>query len=197
MFEAALDVAELTSGKLLLDIGCGAGGALVIARRRGAEVAGLDASANLATIARKRLPGARIEVGETEHLQFADETFDIVISTNSFPFASDLVNALSEAKRVLRRNGTLMMLVWGRREDCELVSGTASAVFPLLPPGEPGTPPPLPLAEPNAIDEVMHQAGLEPTDASEFSAALAVPDAQTAVRVVLSASARPPDFSLA
>lgn len=57
VFEAALDVAELTSGKLLLDIGCGAGGALVIARRRGAEVTGLDASANLAAIARKRLAG--------------------------------------------------------------------------------------------------------------------------------------------
>jgi ubiquinone/menaquinone biosynthesis C-methylase UbiE len=190
VFEAALDLAEVTPGKRLLDIGCGAGGALVIARRRAAEVTGLDASANLAAIARERLPGARIEIGEMEDLQFADEAFDIVIGINSFQFAGDLVNALSEAKRVLRRNGTLVMLVWGRREDCELVSGTARAVFALLPPGEPGTPPPRPLAEPNVIEEVMRQAGLEPTDAGEFSAALAVPDAQMAVRVVLSASAR-------
>src|SRR5438132_12106126 len=129
VFEVALDLAELTPGKHLLDIGCGAGGALVIARRRGAEVTGLDAAANLAAIARERLPGARIEIGEMEDLPFDGESFDIVTGINSFQFAGDIVNALAEARRVLRPNGTLVMLVWGRGDDCELVSGTASAVF--------------------------------------------------------------------
>ena len=58
VFEAVMERAGVAPGKRLLDIGCGAGGALVVARRRGAEVSGLDASANLVAIARERLPGA-------------------------------------------------------------------------------------------------------------------------------------------
>jgi SAM-dependent methyltransferase len=189
VFETALQKAGAAPGKRLLDIGCGAGGSLVIAAEMGADVAGLDASANLVAIARERLPGAGIEIGEMEELPFADRSFDIVTGINSFQFAGDLLSALKEARRVLKEDGTLLMLVWGRREDCELVSGTASAVFALLPPATDARPP-LPLAEPGVIEDVMEEAGLAPTGSGEFSASLSAPDVETAVRMVLSASAR-------
>jgi cyclopropane fatty-acyl-phospholipid synthase-like methyltransferase len=41
VFEAALRHAGVGAGTLLLDVGCGAGGALALAREMGAEVAGL------------------------------------------------------------------------------------------------------------------------------------------------------------
>jgi SAM-dependent methyltransferase len=189
VFETALRQAGAAPGKRLLDIGCGAGGALVIAAEMGADVAGLDAAPNLVAIARERLPGARIEVGEMEELPFADRSFDIVTGINSFQFAGDLVSALKEARRVLADDGTLLMLVWGKREDCELVSGTASAVFALLPPA-PDARPPLPLAEPGVIEDQMRKADLSPTGSGEFAAPLSAPDVETAVRMVLSASAR-------
>jgi SAM-dependent methyltransferase len=189
VFETALQQAGAAPGRHLLDIGCGAGGALVIAAEMGADVAGLDAAPNLVAIARERLPGARIEIGEMEELPFADRSFDIVTGINSFQFAGDLVSALKEARRVLKEDGTLLMLVWGRRQDCELVSGTASAVFALLPPA-PDSRPPLPLAEPGVIEEVMAEAGLAPTGSGEFPGSIAAPDAETAVKMVLSASAR-------
>ncbi len=85
-------------------------------------VCGLDASKNLAEIARRRLPGATIEVGEMESLPFADETFDVVTGINSFQFAGDIAAALREARRVCRRSGTVAMLVWGRREDCGVLT---------------------------------------------------------------------------
>jgi SAM-dependent methyltransferase len=185
-----IELVEAAPGKQLLDIGCGSGGALSLAARRGAVVTGLDASANLVAIARERLPNARIEIGEMEELPFGEETFDIVTGINSLQFAGDVVNALREVGRVLRRGGTFLALVWGKREECELVWGTASAVFALLPPGPPGAPPPRSLTDPAAVYSYMREAGLRPTGTGEISAALTVADVEKAVRVVLSASAR-------
>jgi SAM-dependent methyltransferase len=65
-WEALLANIEIAPGLELLDVGCGAGGALAAARQMGARVTGIDASANLAEIARERNPGARIEVGEMD-----------------------------------------------------------------------------------------------------------------------------------
>jgi SAM-dependent methyltransferase len=190
IFAAALRHAGVGRGTRHLDIGCGAGGALIAARALGAEVAGLDASENFVTIARRQLPGAEIEVGEMEELPFEDERFDVVTGINSFQFAADIVKALSEARRVTRPGGTVLVLVWGRREDCELISVTMPAVFGLLPASQPGAPPPRPWAEPGVVEGVMREAGLAPADSGEFPGALAFPDAATATRAVLSASAR-------
>jgi SAM-dependent methyltransferase len=195
VFEDAVRLAGAGPGKRLLDIGCGAGGALVVARERGAEVAGLDASANFVAIARERLPGARIEMGEMEALPFADQAFDIVTGINSFQFAGDIVHALVEAGRVLRPGGTLLMLHWGMRQDCEFISGTMPAVFALLPAGRPGAPPPRPLAEPGVIEALMREAGLVPKESGEFPAPLVAPDADTAVRIVLTGAARAIDHA--
>src|SRR5262249_8868777 len=78
VFDAVRDAASIGSSTRLLDIGCGAGGALVAAKERGAVVSGLDAAKNLVEIARRRLPGTSIDVGEMEELPFADEAFDVV-----------------------------------------------------------------------------------------------------------------------
>lgn len=184
--EAAMDHAGVGPGTRLLDVGCGAGGALMIARKRGAEVTGLDGSENLVAVARQRLPGARIDVGEMEELPFDDETFDVVTGINSFQFAADLVRALSEARRVCRRDGTVLMLTWGRREDCELMTVTVSAVMALLPP-PPGGSPPGPLLDEGAVETAMHKAGLQPVGTGEIAAELAFPDAATAIRANLAA----------
>jgi SAM-dependent methyltransferase len=190
VFMIAMDKAGAAPGKRLLDVGCGAGGALVVAREMGAEVAGLDASDNLAAIAGERLPTARIEVGDMEAMPFDDGSFDVVTGINSFQFAGDIVRALAEGTRVLRPGGTLLMLVWGRREDCELVAGTATAVFALLPASRPGAPPQQPLHEPGVIEALMRDAGLEPLDSGDFPADLAAPSQDAATRMVLSASER-------
>ena len=195
VFAAALNQAGVRAGTKLLDVGCGSGGALALARELGAEPAGLDAAANLVAIARQRLPGAPIEVGEMEELPFADESFDVVTGINSFQFAGDMVHALAEARRVLRPGGTLLMLVWGRREDCEFISGTMPAVFALLPQSRPGAPPPRPLAEPGVIEGLMTEAGLRPLGNGEFAAEISAPDVDTAVRTVLTGSARAIDHA--
>jgi SAM-dependent methyltransferase len=186
VFDAVLDAAGVGQRTRLLDVGCGAGGALVAARDRGAVVCGLDASKNLAEIARRRLPGATIEVGEMEALPFADEAFDVVTGVNAFQFAGDIVAALREARRVCRRGGTVAMLVWGRRNDCDLLSKVLPRVFALLPPTA-ATPP---LAEPGVIERLMRDAGLAASEARDVLEPLVFPDLDTAVRAITSAMAR-------
>jgi SAM-dependent methyltransferase len=187
VFEAALRHAGVGAGTLLLDVGCGAGGALALAREMGAEVAGLDAAANLVAIARERLPRARIEVGEMEELPFADATFDVITGINSFQFAGEMAKALSEARRVCRPGGSVFMLAWGPREECELMTVTVSAVLALLPPPPPGAKPPGPMVERGSMLDAMRAAGLEPADSGSFHAELCQPDAESAVRANMAA----------
>src|SRR5438105_565734 len=159
VYDAVFARTGIGPGTKLLDIGCGAGGALVAARELGAEVTGLDAASNLVEIARSRLPGARIEIGEMEDLPFADESFDVVTGFNSFQFAGDPVEALREARRVCKPGGSVVMLVWGKPEECDTLRATVAAVMALLPPA-PGAPGPAALSEEGVIENMMEQAGL-------------------------------------
>ena len=185
IFERGFDLAGLSAGASLLDIGCGAGGALALARRRGADVAGIDASANLVAVARRRLPGARIEIGDMEGLPFAAGSFDVVTGFNSFQFAADPIRALSEARRVCRPDGTIFLLAWGKAEDCELMTMVMRHVMALLP--ESRSAAGVPVTDRASIEAALRAAGIEPIDGGEFAGELVYPDADVALRALLSA----------
>ena len=59
-------------GDRVLDVACGSGLALELARMRGAECAGIDASHRLVEVARDRNPGCDIQVGDMHHLSQKD-----------------------------------------------------------------------------------------------------------------------------
>jgi trans-aconitate methyltransferase len=66
----------ITRGTRLLDVGCGAGLALQLAAKRGATVAGFDASAGLLEVARERVPEADLRQGDVETLPCPDGGFE-------------------------------------------------------------------------------------------------------------------------
>src|SRR4051812_39323057 len=70
IYEVVFDHLGLKPGTRLLDVGCGAGLALQIATKRGAMVSGIDASAPSIEIARQRVPGGNLSIGEMEELTF-------------------------------------------------------------------------------------------------------------------------------
>jgi len=185
IFERGFDLAGLHAGVSLLDIGCGAGGALALARRRGADVAGTDASANLVAVARRRLPDAQIEIGDMEALPFAASRFEIVTGFNSFQFAADPIRALSEAGRVCRPDGTIFLLAWGKPEECELMTMVMRHVMALLPDSRSGAD--VPIADPARIEVALRAAGIAAGESGEFSGELVYPNAGTALRALLSA----------
>src|SRR5579862_6215300 len=89
LWRAVLDAAAVGPGTRLLDAGCGAGGASVMARARDAAISGCDASEGLLAIARERLPDADLKLGELERLPFPDASFDVVLAINSLQFTPD------------------------------------------------------------------------------------------------------------
>src|SRR3984957_15153257 len=94
-YEAVLDATGVADGTRLLDVGCGGGFALLLAAGRGATVSGLDATVSLLDIARERVPGVSLTVGDLEDpLPYPEAAFDVVTSFNSVQYAADPVAAV-------------------------------------------------------------------------------------------------------
>jgi ubiquinone/menaquinone biosynthesis C-methylase UbiE len=157
---AGLDQLAVGPGTSLLDVGCGSGAVLRIAADRGADVTGIDAAPALAAHARRRVPGARVEVGDIQFLPFEDASFDVVTGFNAFQYAADRAAALREARRVLRDDGRVLMLVWGPPDQCD-GEVVLQAVRELLPPPPPGAPGPFALSEEGALAALLESAGFE------------------------------------
>jgi SAM-dependent methyltransferase len=98
-------------GDRLLDMACGSGLALELARVRGAVVSGIDASPRLVAVARDRNPGSDIRVGDMGALPWADASFDVVTSFRGIWGTTP--DAVREAHRVLVPGGRLCITVWG------------------------------------------------------------------------------------
>jgi len=103
-----LDVGE---GARLLDVACGSGLAIELARVRGAICSGIDASPRLVGVARDRNPDSDIRVGDMQALPWDDNTFDLVTSFRGMWGTTPA--AVNEAHRVLVKGGRLAMTVWG------------------------------------------------------------------------------------
>ncbi|WP_117000910.1 methyltransferase domain-containing protein [Desertimonas flava] len=108
---------DVGAGTRLLDVACGSGLALELARACGATVAGIDASARLLAVARHRNPDADLAVGDMHHLPWDDGAFDVVTSFRGFWGTTP--DALTEAWRVLAPAGRLGFTVWGHIKASE------------------------------------------------------------------------------
>jgi SAM-dependent methyltransferase len=186
LYAAAFAAAKVAKGTRLLDIGCGAGLALRVAAASGAHVTAIDAAQNLVAIARERLPGADIRVGDLEALPFAADSFDVVTGFNSFQYAADRVHALAEAKRVARPGGLVVAAVWGDPARCEMAPYFA-ALGALMPPPPPGTPGPWALSEPGVLEDLAESAGLKPSGSQNVTIVLSFADRETALRALSAA----------
>jgi len=130
-YEAAIKRLGIGSDQRVLDIGCGTGVFLHAAAERGARVVGFDAAEGLLSVARERVPQADLHCGDMERLPFGDGGFDVVTGFSSFFFADDMQRALTEAARVTKPGGIVLVQVFGRPEHCTL-EVMKRAILPLL-----------------------------------------------------------------
>jgi SAM-dependent methyltransferase len=183
-YTALLDATGIGMGTRFLDVGCGPGLAAQMAAQRGARVSGLDAAEVSTMIAQERTPEGDFQTGEMERLPWADVTFDVVTSFNAFQFAGNPLNAIREAKRVVKSKGKLGILIWGSQYVCETLLTTASVTNLLLPPVKPASSPP---STQEGIEALLKEVALSVTVRGEIDCPFEFPDLETAVRGLTSA----------
>jgi SAM-dependent methyltransferase len=183
-WEAVLTALGVGPGTTLLDVACGSGELVALARTRGAAVHGIDAAEAMITLAHATAPGADLRVGTLERLPWDDAAFDVVTGFNAFQFAPDMVAALTEAACVTRPGGRVAVCNWGGAGPQDLVAVTHelqalapdAALVPRRPVGEPGV-----------LEELLRAAGLRPSAAGDVAVPYAPPDRSTLERGMFAA----------
>lgn len=105
----AVEICGFAPGARLLDVGCGLGATTAFLNGKGYRVTGVEPSALLLDEARRRCPGLDLLPGSAEALPFADATFDGVFMECVLSLVGERAAALSEAARVLRPGGRLVV----------------------------------------------------------------------------------------
>jgi SAM-dependent methyltransferase len=99
-----------------LDLACGTGAVAERAAARGAAVTGIDLAPVLIETARERASEHGLEidyrVGDCEHLEVPDGSFDAVSSTCGIMFAPDHEATAAELARVTRPGGRIGLANW-------------------------------------------------------------------------------------
>ncbi|SDJ40077.1 Methyltransferase domain-containing protein [Halovenus aranensis] len=101
----------------VLDVGCGTGNVALTARRRGADVVGLDASQPMLELAGRNAGLAAYDdihwtEGDAESLPFDDDRFDAAMSNFGHVFAPAADEAAAEMCRVTRQGGQIAFTAW-------------------------------------------------------------------------------------
>jgi len=180
-YEYALTQLELNEHMSLLDIGCGSGIFSDFAQSKGISITGIDACENLIEHAKQRNSDANFLVGDMEELPFKNDSFDVVCGFNSFQYAENIKNAFTEAKRVLKDNGKIVVMIWGNKEDCEVAS-YLKAVGSMLPPPPPGAGGPFALSQNQLLERLLEEVGFQIVDNYDVDSIWEYPDNQTALK---------------
>jgi demethylmenaquinone methyltransferase/2-methoxy-6-polyprenyl-1,4-benzoquinol methylase/phosphoethanolamine N-methyltransferase len=114
-----VDLAGITPGATVLEVGCGTGDVAISARARagsGAAVYGIDPAPEMIAVARDKAERGRqavdFQVGVIEALAFPDASFDVVISSLMMHHLPDDLKprGLAEVLRVLKPGGKLLIV---------------------------------------------------------------------------------------
>ncbi len=108
------DLAGVSPGQRVLDVGCGPGAltAVLVERVGDGEVAAVDPSPPFVAATRQRLPSAEVQQARAESLPFTDGRFDTALAQLVVHFMTDPVQGLREMARVTVPGGTVAACVW-------------------------------------------------------------------------------------
>ncbi|MEM9197353.1 MAG: class I SAM-dependent methyltransferase [Pseudomonadota bacterium] len=110
-------------GKTALDIGCGEGQLVRLARADGIEASGLDVTPALLERARNLDPQGCYREGRAEALPFANASFELVLSCVALVDIPDIDRAIPEMARVLRPGGRMLVANTGSQFSAGLPDG--------------------------------------------------------------------------
>ncbi|HTA32089.1 MAG TPA: methyltransferase domain-containing protein [Solirubrobacteraceae bacterium] len=110
---------DSSTGRDVLDVGCGQGIDLVEYARAGARATGVDLTPRHVELARSHIEAMGLEASvleaDAERLPFEDASFDRVSSNGVLHHTPDMPAALREILRVLRPGGEARIIVYNKR----------------------------------------------------------------------------------
>jgi SAM-dependent methyltransferase len=187
-----LDLADITTGKRVLDVAAGAGEQTArIARRVGPTgyVVATDIAPNILAYAEKTAQQAGLTNVETrvmdgENLELKDAVFDAVISRVGLIYFPDQQKALTGMRRVLKPGGKKAAIVYSTPEKNKFFSIPVSIIrrHAQLPPPLPGQPGPFSLGSPQVLETAYRQAGFDDIQIRLVEAPLRLPSAAECIR---------------
>ena len=130
--DRVVEALAVEPGVRVLDVACGTGGVALRAARAGADVVGIDISADQLAKARRAASAEGLDIrfdeGDCQELPYADAEFDTVASAFGAIFAPDHERAAAELARVCRPGGRLALTAWPK-DDWSEVSMRAGRTF--------------------------------------------------------------------
>ncbi len=110
------DAAKIAAGDHVLDVACGTGVAAREAKKRDADVTGLDPNPGMLAVAKSHGADIAWIDGVAEDLPFDDGCFNAVVCQYGLMFFEDRAKAIREMDRVLKPRGRLALAVWASAE---------------------------------------------------------------------------------
>lgn len=111
-YPVVINVLSEIDFETILDLGCGTGSvlSLLLEQKPGICAYGLDLSNEMLAIARQKLEEkAELIQGDAEKLPYKDNSFDVVMCTESFHHYPNPSKALDEIYRVLKSQGKFIL----------------------------------------------------------------------------------------
>lgn len=135
--EMMLDLARVTEGSRVLDVGAGAGDSTLVAAQRvgaGGRVLATDISASMlevtAELARQAgLSNVDTRVVDAQRLDLEPDSFDAAVSRNCLMLIPDYRQALTNIRRVLKPGGRFAAIVFSTPDRCPYLSVPHAITF--------------------------------------------------------------------
>ena len=172
--ELMLDLAGVTVGSRVLDVGAGTGDQTLLAARRigpGGMVLATDISASMLALTREAaraadLPNVQTRVMDAQSLELEAGSFDAAMARFSLQFVPDVQQALAEVRRVLKPGGRFAAMVFSavernpfRAAPQAIASRLAGKQFPESGPGQ------WALNDQTTLRDAFQRAGFRDVDA--------------------------------
>ena len=142
--EYAIEIAnriDASTVKFALELGCGTGRVTNHIRRVlpvSARLVASDISADMLAVAKEKLKDSAVEWKSIDFnkIPYGDSSIDLVVCSFGYMFAENKIRAFTEALRVLRPGGTLIITTWDKleyNEASDVFRKTIEKYFPLPP----------------------------------------------------------------
>jgi SAM-dependent methyltransferase len=122
----ARQVLELAAGTGILTAG-------LVEALPDAEITATDLNPAMVEYAAARVPGAKWRVADAMQLEFADDSFDLVVCQFGVMFFPNRIGAYREVRRVLSPGGMFLFNAWDTIETCDIEHAITEALAEVFP----------------------------------------------------------------